>query len=96
MNRLINVREICMMTIAIDFLPFLRIEEKWFVSKFLGSKESDLYFSPWKFVAIIWFPLMISQRGVYTKYLLDDLLFVRSGRFHLFIAHDLVSETFLW
>jgi hypothetical protein len=49
MTGLINIREICKMTIAIEFLPFLRGEEKWFVSEILGSKESDLYFSPWKF-----------------------------------------------
>lgn len=53
------------------------LQKKWFVSRFCGSREADLHFSPGSFVAIIEFLVMISRFVVYTKYSpLDDVVFV--------------------
>lgn len=73
---------------AIEFLTLLVfLVEKWLVSRFSGSKEADLHFSLGSFSG----HYLVSSDdqsawSIYTKYSLDDVVFVLWGRFNLFIA----------
>lgn len=73
---------------AIEFLTLLVfLVEKWLVSRFSGSKEADLHFSMGSFSG----HYLVSSDdqsawSIYTKYSLDDVVFVLWGRFNLFIA----------